>query len=66
MSLHPVMMTYLSKLGHFPLAFFSETKSVAPNFFSVLDYVIYDLTSGEKCNKCQRGKIFVRMSLIVQ
>ena len=48
MRLHLVMMTYPSKLGHFSLAFFSETKSVTPNFFSFLEEVIYDLTSGAK------------------
>ena len=49
MRLHLVMMTYLEKLGHFSLAFFSETKSVTPSiFFSFLEYVIYDLTSGDK------------------
>ena len=30
-----VMMTYLSKLGHFSLAFFSETKSVTPQFLLI-------------------------------
>ena len=32
MRLHLVMMTYLSKLGHFYLGFFSETKSATPLF----------------------------------
>ena len=35
MRLHLVMMTYLSKLGHFYLGFFSETKSATPNFFFI-------------------------------
>ena len=48
MRLHLVIMTYLSKLGHFSLALFSETKSVTPHFFLFLDEVIYDLTSGAK------------------
>ena len=34
MRLHLVMMIHLSKLGHFSLAFVSETKSVSPEFFS--------------------------------
>ena len=33
MRLHPVMMTYLSKFGHFSLAFFSEVGD--PQFFFI-------------------------------
>ena len=45
MRLHPIMMTYLSKLGHFSL---QNKVGDPPIFFSFLEEVIYDLTSGKK------------------
>ena len=48
MRLHLAIVTDFSKLRHFSIAIFSETKSMTPIFFSFLEEVPYDLTLGEK------------------
>ena len=45
--LHHAMMTYQSKLGHFSLASFSETKSVTPQFFFI--FGISNMAISRRC-----------------
>ena len=49
--LHLVIMTDLSKLGHFSTAIFSQTKSVTPIFFSIFGVSTLSTNSREEMKK---------------